>query len=100
VKARTLSLDSRVTAAPSQVSCDLGGEAVILNTDKGVYYGLNPVGSRIWSLVQEPTTLRETRDVILREYDVEPALCEADMLALIQTLADEGLVQVIDGDSP
>ena len=50
----TISDRSVVVAAKDQVSCDLAGEAAILNIKSGVYYGLDPVGARIWSLVQEP----------------------------------------------
>jgi hypothetical protein len=40
-----------------RVSCNLAGEAVILNTKSGIYFGLKPVGARIWELVQEPRTI-------------------------------------------
>jgi hypothetical protein len=36
---------STVVAAKDQVSCDLVGEAVILDMKSGIYYGLNPVGA-------------------------------------------------------
>ena len=31
--------------AKDQVSCDLGGEAALLHMNKGIYYGLDPVGA-------------------------------------------------------
>ena len=43
-----------MVATKDQVSCDLAGEAAILNIKSGVYYGLDPVGARIWNLMQEP----------------------------------------------
>src|ERR1700730_14483347 len=52
---------SRVEAVPDQVSCDLAGEAVILNLKNGIYFGLDPVGARIWSLIQKPTTFADLR---------------------------------------
>jgi Coenzyme PQQ synthesis protein D (PqqD) len=50
---------SVVAAAKDQVSCDLAGEAAILNIKNGVYYCLDPVGARIWSLMQEPRAVAE-----------------------------------------
>ena len=41
----TISDRSIVVAAKDQVSCDLAGEAAILNMKNGVYYGLDPVGA-------------------------------------------------------
>jgi len=53
-----LSEESRLVVSKDQVSCDLAGEAAILNLKNGVYYGLDPVGARIWNLIQEPRKLR------------------------------------------
>jgi hypothetical protein len=85
---------STVVAAKDQVSSDLGGEVAILDLKAGVYYGLDAVGARIWSFIQEPRTVNEIRDILLEEYDVEPERCERDLLALLRRLADEGLVEV------
>jgi hypothetical protein len=86
--------DSTVVAAKDQVSSDLGGEVAILDLKAGVYYGLDAVGARIWSLIQEPRTVNEIRDILLEEYEVEPERCERDLLALLRRLADEGIIEV------
>jgi hypothetical protein len=87
---------STVVAAKDQVSSDLGGEVAILDLKAGVYYGLDAVGARIWSLIQEPRTVNEIRNILLEEYEVEPERCERDLLVLLQRLATEGLVEVED----
>ena len=87
---------STVVAAKEQVSCILGEEAVILNLKAGVYYGLNPVGARIWNLIQEPKTVREVRDAIVDEYDIDPDRCQRDLLALLQDLEAKDLIKVRD----
>ena len=61
----SLSDRTTVVVAKDQVSCDLAGEAAILNLKNGVYYGLNTVGARVWNLVQEPKTFAELRDTPL-----------------------------------
>jgi len=91
-----ISGSSTVVVAKEQVSCDLGGEAAILNMKNGVYYGLDPIGARIWNLIQEPKSLNEIRELLLKEYDVEPDRCERDLLVLLQKLASEGLIEVKD----
>jgi hypothetical protein len=87
-------VNSSVVAAKEQVSSDLAGEAVILDFKSGVYYGLNEVGASIWNLIQEPKTVNEIRDAILEEYEVEPEQCDRDLKAILQQLADEGLIEV------
>lgn len=83
-------------ATRDQVSSDLMGEVAILDLKAGVYYGLDDVGARIWNLIQEPKAVSEIRDTLLQEYDIEADRCERDLLALLQRLADEGLVEVED----
>jgi hypothetical protein len=93
---RIVSGDSTVVATRDQVSSDLKGEVAILDLKAGVYYGLDDVGARIWNLIQEQKAVSEIRDTLLQEYDVEADRCERDLLALLQRLADEGLVEVED----
>jgi len=85
-----------VVVAKEQVSCDLGGEAAILNLKSAVYYGLDPVGARIWNLIQEPKRIKEIYEILLKEYNVEPGRCERDLLALLEKLVEEGLIEVKD----
>ena len=91
-----LSGSSIVVATKDQVFSDLDGEWVILGLKSGVYYGLSDVGARIWSMVQEPRAVDEIRDEILKEYDIEPGRCEKDVLALLEKLADAGLIELKD----
>jgi hypothetical protein len=96
----TFSASSVVVAVPDQVSCDLAGEAAVLSLKSGTYYGLNPVGARIWSLLQQSRTVGEIRDAILAEYEVEPRRCEEDLFTLLDQLAAEGLIVVRDEATP
>lgn len=89
-----LSLQSVVIAAREQVSCPLGDEAAILNMKNSVYYGLNPVGARVWNLLQQPRSVGELRDTILDEYEVETDRCERDLFDLLEKMRSEGLIQV------
>lgn len=93
----TFSGGSIVVAAKDQVYSKLAGEAVILNLKAGIYYGLDEVGTRIWELVQEPWSVKDVREAVLEEYDVEPDLCERDLMALLQELAAEGIIEVKHG---
>ena len=89
-----LSVHSIVIATPEQVSCPLGEESAILNLKNTVYYGLNPVGARVWNLLQQPRTVGELRDTLLDEYDVDATRCETDLLQLLGKMRSEGLIQV------
>lgn len=59
-----------------------------------MYYGLDPVGARIWEVIQQPKPVYEVRDLILEEYDVELDVCERDLLSLLHKLSENGLIEV------
>ena len=96
----TVLVDSSIVAARTQVSSDLGGEVAILDLKTETYYGLDRVGAKIWTLIQEPRTVEEIRNVLVSEYEVEPGRCERDLIALLQSLADKGLIEVRSAKSP
>ncbi|MDQ1260874.1 MAG: hypothetical protein QG575_55 [Euryarchaeota archaeon] len=75
-------------------SCDLAGESVILNIKNGLYYGLDPVGSWIWSQIQQPIAVRDVRDAMLKEYEVDADLCERDLIVLLKTMQENELIDV------
>lgn len=93
--ATALSPASVVVVSKDQVSTNLSGEAVILGMRDGVYYGLDPVGARIWALVQEPRALESVADALAAEYDVPRARALADLLALTGELLERGLVEIV-----
>lgn len=88
------SMEATVAAVKEQVSCSLNEEVAILHLSTGVYYGLDAVAARIWNLIREPRRVSEIRDALVDEYDVEPARCERDLLALLQELAAAGLIEI------
>ena len=91
---KQVSVDSTVVASDGQVSSDFGEEVAILDFKVGVYYGLDDVGARVWQLVQEPKKVREIRNVLLEEYEIEPDRCERDLIELLRSLAGEELIEI------
>jgi len=92
--ASRLSDESRIAVSADQVSCDLAGEAAILNLKNSVYYGLDPVGASVWSLIQEPKTVAEIREALLSIYDVDSSQLESDLQSLLTQLSEQGLIEI------
>lgn len=76
-------LASRVTVSLDVLFQELHGEAVLLNLKTGVYFGLDPVGTRVWQLLQAQTRISDLLQAMVAEYDVTEARCAEDLLALI-----------------
>lgn len=92
----TITPNSIVVTADDHVSSDLAGEVVILSLKHGMYYGLDKIGTRIWSLIQAPTTVAAICDTLIAEYDVTPERCERDLQVLLENLATAELIEVHD----
>ncbi len=83
-----------LVASKEQVYCELGDEAAILGLQNSVYYGVNPVGARVWGLLQQPRSVGEIRDAIVTEYDVTAERFESELIDLLQQMLREGLVEL------
>ncbi len=85
---------SIVVCSEENLSCDLQGEAVLLNLQTGIYFGLNPLGARIWELIKKPVKVREVHQQLLQEYDVDASQCEADLVSFLKLLQAHSLIRV------
>jgi len=83
-----------VAVSPRQISSAMGAEQAILQLDAGKYFGLNPVGARVWQLLVQPRQVSEVLATLLAEYEVPADRCRADLLVLLRQLAAAGLIEV------
>jgi len=85
-----------VARDPAPISADLDGEVVVLSVDKGKYYSLNEVGSRIWALMERPISVASLIEILMGEFEVERTLCQGEVLAFLGELHRDGLVQIFE----
>jgi hypothetical protein len=84
---------SRLIRTPHVRATTRDDETVLLDVERGRYYALNEVGSRIWALVCEGVPFAEIVDRVCAEYDVSRERGERDADALIRQLLAESLVR-------
>ena len=89
-----MKLSDTVTIPAELMARSVGDETVLLDLASGTYYGLDPVGARVWQLMSEGKPLSTVCDLMLAEYDVARDALEADMLRLLGELQAKGLVSV------
>jgi hypothetical protein len=87
-------LESRISVPEDVLFRDLGGEAVLLSLKTGKYYGLDGVGTRMWSLLAQHGQVEPAYRALLAEYDVAEERLRQDLLNLINDLASQQLLQV------
>jgi hypothetical protein len=89
-----LTLNHQLTPSAQVLVQELGDEAVLLDLASERYFGLDPVGTRIWKLLGQDGRLRRVFAVLCADYAVEPSELQNDLLDLADQLADAGLVEV------
>jgi hypothetical protein len=81
----------RLRINPAVVSAYLGDEAVLLNSETGIYFGLDPMGTRIWNLITEGSSEEEIFARLLDECDVAPDQLHSDLAEFVNLLTTKGL---------
>lgn len=87
-------MDDRFEVPAEVVARRVHDEMVLLDLDSGTYFGLDPVGARIWDLVSEGLTLSAVCERMLGEYDVSRETLEHDVLRLVDALTKENLLRL------
>jgi hypothetical protein len=72
-----------------------GEELVMMSAAEGNYYGLDPVGRRLWEIIDQPRTVSDICAELLMDYHVSTATCEAEMLAFLKELVEHRIVHVV-----
>jgi hypothetical protein len=88
---------SRVTTASDVMLRIVGDEAVILNLKSELYFGLNPVGTRMWAVLHDAPSIQSAYESLLTEFEVEPQRLRQDMDELLDQLLAQGLIEVGPG---
>ncbi len=87
-----VSFSERVSIAPDVLFRLVGDEGVLLNLNTALYLGLNPVGTRMWSVLSTASSIQAAYDELLQEYEVGPAQLRADLEEFIDQLLGQKLI--------
>lgn len=89
-----VSLESTVRRNPQIMFTDLDDTVVMMDADEGMYYELDPVGARIWTLLATERSVEEMCALLVAEYDVTPEVCRDDVLEFLERAKMLGIVAV------
>src|SRR5262245_52324251 len=70
------------------------GESVLLNLKSESYFGLDQVGTRMWTLLTTSDSIQSAYEALLDEYDVGADRLRKDIQEFIEKLIANGLVEV------
>jgi hypothetical protein len=90
-----LSIHTSLRRNPEMVYNEMDGEIVMMSIENSEYYGLDPVASRIWELLEFPATIDELIGKLLLEYEVSRETCEKDVLAFSEELLEKNIITTL-----
>lgn len=79
--------------SPDVQAASIEGETVLLDLSTGRYYTLNHLGSVIWEHCVNQSTIRDIHADLCNRFEVVPEQALSDLVALINQLVEEGLLQ-------
>ena len=89
-----ISFSDRVRIPDDVLISRLQEESVILNLDSERYFGLDDVGTRILSVLTTADSIENAYESLLEEYEVDSHVLRQDLLALIESLLQQGIIEV------
>jgi hypothetical protein len=89
-------LARRVKQSAQVVSSRLGDAGVLVHLQTNRIFEVNATGVRIWELAGTGRTIAEIEDALRTDFDVEPARLRTELLALVNELSREGLIEDAD----
>ncbi|WP_160689309.1 lasso peptide biosynthesis PqqD family chaperone [Clostridium sp. C2-6-12] len=89
-----LDVNSKICQSKDIDATELNEEKVMMNLDKGRYFALNSVGSRIWDIVENEICVSEIINILLNEYDIDKESCEKSVINYLRRLKDAELITV------
>ena len=92
-----LTLNSIIQRDPEVIAAEADQDLVMVSISSGNYYGLTDVGREIWDAIGHPKRISDLIDDLTAIYHIDSSSCEDQTLSFLETLLDEGLLQVKDG---
>ena len=81
---------------PEVLSSKIDEEAILMSFEAESYFGLDPVGSRIWELIsKKPVTADELVVLLMEEYEVDEKTCHADVQRFIDDMSAKKLIRQV-----
>lgn len=87
-------LNAKIVQNKEIDASDIDGDKVMMNLEKGMYFSLKSVGSRIWDIIENPTTADEIIKILLNEYDIAEEKCREAVVSFLKGLEVNGLITI------
>ena len=92
--ASTIDMETVLERNEGVLVAEVDDELIMLDIDKGMYYGLDDIGSGIWELLAERQTVARLCERLQERYAVSAEMCREDLLPFLEDMHEIGLINV------
>lgn len=89
-----VALSSVIACNDAIVFTHLDDTIIMMDVEEGSYYELDPVASRIWTLLKEPRSASSICEALADEYEVDAQTCQRDTLAFLQAGVEQRIFEL------
>jgi len=93
----TLSDTTKVSVPDHTLTQNVRGESVLLNLDNECYFGLDKVGTRMWTVLCETESIQKAYEALKDRYDVAGDVLHRDLKDFVEKMIGHGLLEIHDG---
>lgn len=93
-KVSLINIDTIISRNLDIDDTEIDGDKVMMNLDKGQYFMMNEVGSRIWDMVEESMSVKVIIDTLCGEYEVDENTCKDSVVEFLGVLSNADLISV------
>ena len=90
-----ISLNTTIVRTEKVVTANMGKEIVMMSLEKSSYFGLDPIGTKIWERMEAPIGVAELCQGLVDDYDVDKEECETDVLAFMNELYEHDIINIV-----
>lgn len=83
-----------ITKCGDWITARAGDEIVMMSVDVGHYIGLNPVGARIWDLLDTPQSASALCERLMEDFEIGPETCRKEVDDFLATLESYHAIRV------
>ena len=85
---------AQIRRNPDLLAVEMDGDLVMMSVERGEYFGVAGIGTRIWELLEQPHTFDALVDTLCGEYEVSDETCRADAAGFLDQLAANAMILV------
>jgi len=86
---------TQVEIGEDVVSRTIQGEEVILDMNEGLYFGLDEVGTQIWSGLKEKKTIPAICENLKEKFEENPDKIQEDLFQFLNSLRTRKLIRTL-----